>query len=84
MLLSIIIILNLLSLFLLSLDKRYAIYNQRRIPEKYFYLLALAGGCLLGVLTIYTIKHKNRKRSFLFKYYGLSIVSIGMYLGFIL
>jgi len=84
MLLLIVIILNLTSLILLSLDKRYAIYNQRRIPEKYFYLLSLAGGWLLGFLTIYTIKHKNRKRSFLFKYYGFSILSIGMYAGFIL
>ena len=84
MLLSIVIFLNLISLISLSLDKRFAIYNQRRIPEKYFYLLALSGGWLLGVLTIYTIKHKNRKKSFLFKYYGLSILSIGMYLVLIL
>tara|TARA_B110000116_G_C16761551_1_gene548691 strand:+ start:922 stop:1176 length:255 start_codon:yes stop_codon:yes gene_type:complete len=84
MLLSLVIFLNLISLISLSLDKRFAIYNQRRIPEKYLYLLALAGGWLLGVLTIYMIKHKNRKRSFLFKYYGLSILSIGMYLVLIL
>ena len=77
MLLSIVIILNLISLILLSLDKRYAIYNRRRIPEKYFYLLALSGGWLIGVLTIYTIKHKNRKRSFLFKYYGDNFSKFG-------
>ncbi|MBN19203.1 MAG: cold-shock protein [Chloroflexi bacterium] len=67
---------NLLSLVFLFIDKRFALKGYRRVPEKYFFSLALIGGWIFGLLTINAIRHKNRKREFLVKYYSCLFASV--------
>ena len=74
---------NLLSVIFLFIDKRFALKGYSRIPEKYFLTLALMGGWIFGLLTINTIRHKNRKKEFLFKYYACLILSIIIFISLI-
>ena len=73
---------NIFSVIFLFLDKRFALNGYRRIPEKYFFTLALMGGWILGLLIINIIRHKNKKKEFLIKYYGCLILSIIIFIIF--
>ncbi len=55
---------NAAGFFLMGADKRRAARGQWRVPERGFFLLALAGGaagCLLGMAVF---RHKTRHRKF--------------------
>ena len=67
---------NLFSVIFLIIDKRFALKGYSRIPEKYLFTLALMGGWVFGLLIIKSIRHKNRKKEFLVKYYFCLILSI--------
>lgn len=55
-----------LTLFLVyGIDKSQAIANGRRIPEKVFHYLALAGGFPGGLIGRPLFHHKTRKPAFL-------------------
>jgi uncharacterized membrane protein YsdA (DUF1294 family) len=49
-----------------GLDKAQAVANGRRIPEKVFHLIALAGGFPGGLIGRPFFHHKTRKPVFLF------------------
>jgi len=70
------LILNLLSFFIVILDKKFAEKNLRRIPENYFFVTAILGGWPMGSLTMKTIRHKTVKRSFQVKYFLSSLLNI--------
>ncbi len=72
------IVINIISFFLFFIDKRKAIKGSERIPEKNFFYLSLAGGWILGILSIYLFRHKNRKLSFMSKYILATIPSIAL------
>lgn len=58
------IIINLLGFFLMFIDKKRAINNNYRIPEKNLLLVCLIGGSL-GILTgMYTFRHKTKHNKF--------------------
>ena len=74
---------NLFSVIFLIIDKRFALKGYSRIPEKYFFTLALMGGWIFGLLTINIIRHKNLKKEFLVKYYGCLILSIIIFISLV-
>ena len=65
---------NILSFILTVVDKELAKKNKQRIPENYFFIIAILGGWPLGILTMKIVRHKTLKRSFQVKYF-LSICS---------
>ncbi|NMB48518.1 DUF1294 domain-containing protein [Candidatus Kuenenbacteria bacterium] len=56
---------NLLTFLIFVWDKQRAIYNQRRVPEKILWLMALAGGSIGAIVAMELAKHKRRKASFI-------------------
>ena len=60
---------NFITTFIVIVDKFNAKKNRRRIPENYFYILAILGGWLVGILTMKIMRHKTVKRSFQIKYF---------------
>ena len=53
-------ILNVISFFLMALDKRLACRRRRRIPEKVLFLSALLFGALGGTAGMWIFRHKTR------------------------
>ncbi|MDD4991681.1 MAG: DUF1294 domain-containing protein [Paludibacter sp.] len=58
------VIINLLSGLVFSIDKNAARKSRRRIPERTLHLLEALGGVFATVLLMYTLRHKNRKLSY--------------------
>lgn len=56
---------NLVSLYLMRSDKRKAIKNKRRVPEKTLFLWAIAGGSIGSILGMKRYRHKTRHLSFI-------------------
>jgi uncharacterized membrane protein YsdA (DUF1294 family) len=54
-------------------DKKNSIKNHKRIPEKTLHLLELAGGVFAILILIYSIRHKNQKKSYFFWTYMILI-----------
>jgi uncharacterized membrane protein YsdA (DUF1294 family) len=52
----------------MSVDKRNAIKNRRRVPEKNLYLLAILGGGTGGLFAMVLKHHKNRHLDFILVY----------------
>lgn len=63
-LLGILLGINLLAFTLFGIDKLFAILHWRRIRERTLIGIALAGGCLGGLLGMYLFRHKTKKTSF--------------------
>ena len=55
---------NLLAFIVFAADKRRALHNEWRIPEKTLLLLALAGGSAGAYLSMRLFRHKTRKPVF--------------------
>lgn len=58
------VFINLLAFALMGQDKRRAIRNVWRIPERTLFLCALLGGSLGSILGIQCFRHKTKHRSF--------------------
>ena len=77
-------VINLVSGMMFIADKRAAIKNHRRIPERTLHVLEMLGGVFVNLILMYSIHHKNRK----FRYYGVTWVVmmgwivIGIYINF--
>jgi uncharacterized membrane protein YsdA (DUF1294 family) len=55
---------NLLLFALMGVDKARARKGARRIPEATLFLLAMLGGSLGGICSMYAFRHKTLHRSF--------------------
>ncbi len=65
-------------------DKRKAVQNERRVPEKHFFKLAALGGSLGILLGMKIWRHKTHKWSFkrpvfLIVFLQISLLLIGLY-----
>lgn len=56
---------SLISGIIFYTDKKNAIKNRNRIPEKTLHLLEIAGGVFIILVLSYTIRHKNQKKSYI-------------------
>ncbi|MBP9828041.1 DUF1294 domain-containing protein [Patescibacteria group bacterium] len=63
-LLGILLGINLFAFALFGADKLFAVLHWRRIRERTLIGVALAGGCLGGLLGMYLFRHKTKKTSF--------------------
>lgn len=68
---------NLLTFFCYWLDKRAAIAGRRRVPESSLLAMGFAGGTFAAFFAQRRLRHKNRKASFQFKFWALTLVQIG-------
>lgn len=59
------VLINLIIYGTMAFDKRAAISHKRRIPEKNFYLMAVLGGGLGGLLAMIFKRHKTRHMDFI-------------------
>lgn len=59
------LIINFVTGILFAYDKQAAKKNRRRIPELTLHFFELAGGVFVNVVLMYTLRHKNRKFSYL-------------------
>lgn len=62
------LLINLILYFTMVLDKRRAIKDGWRIPEKNLYLLAVLGGGVGGLLAMVFKHHKNKHLDFILTY----------------
>lgn len=58
------IIINLIAFFIWGVDKRRAIQQQWRIPEKWLFFFAFIGGALGSLTGLVLFRHKIRKPAF--------------------
>ena len=56
---------SLVSCIVTASDKRRAVKNKRRIPEKTLFLLAAAGGSAAMYITMNIIRHKTKHKRFM-------------------
>ncbi|HOZ36505.1 MAG TPA: DUF1294 domain-containing protein [bacterium] len=60
---------NIVTFIVFIVDKQRAIYNQRRVPERILWLMALIGGSLGAIAGMEIAKHKRKKISFVLVLY---------------
>lgn len=65
---------NLLAFAIMVLDKRAAINNYWRVPEKTLWALALTGGSLGLLIASKIVRHKTKKKIFVM---GLPLILFG-------
>lgn len=76
--LMIIAFLNAWAFFFFAWDKLAARWKRRRIPEGAMLLLTFIGGGIGAVLAMVVVRHKTRKRSFLWKFYLCFLFGIAL------
>jgi uncharacterized membrane protein YsdA (DUF1294 family) len=70
------LLLNLITYLTMAFDKRAAINHKRRVPEKNFYLMAVLGGGLGGLLGQIFKHHKTRHLDFILVFTITAILHI--------
>lgn len=69
--------LSLADFLLMGLDKRRARRGEWRVPEKWFFLLALLGGAPGAILGMYAFRHKTRHWYFKFGLPAILLLQAG-------
>lgn len=69
--------LSLADFLLMGLDKRRARRGEWRVPEKWFFLLALLGGAPGAILGMYAFRHKTRHWYFKFGLPAILLLQVG-------
>lgn len=62
------LLINLIMYIVMCVDKKHAIQNKRRVPEKNLYLISVLGGGTGGLIAMVTKHHKNRHIDFIMVY----------------
>ena len=65
-------------------DKRQAVRNAQRVPEKTLHLLAVFGGWPGALLAQYVFRHKNRKASFQIVFWLIGMAQAGMLIAWLM
>lgn len=68
------LLINTGSLVLMGFDKLSAKTGSERVPEMWFFLIALAGGFVGLVLGMFAFRHKSRKTSFQLKIVAAAVL----------
>lgn len=71
-----IVLINLITFFVMWLDKRKAKKGRWRIPENTLLLLVLLGGGIGGIAGMYTFHHKTQKLKFVIGFPAILISEI--------
>ena len=75
---------NIITFFVMWLDKRKAKMGKWRIPENTLLLLVLLGGGIGGIAGMYTFRHKTQKMKFVIGFPVILICEIILILKIIL
>lgn len=67
------IIINIIGFYLMYIDKKKAIKNAYRIPEKNLFLICIIGGSLGTMIGMYKFHHKTKHSKFV---YGVPLILI--------
>lgn len=78
------IIINILTFLMFGIDKRKAIKNKWRIPEKTLLLMALIGGSIGGGVGMQCFHHKTKKKIFSIGIPLMLVIHIGIIVYFLL
>lgn len=69
-------VLNLIMYLMMAFDKNAAIKKKRRVPEKNFYLMAVLGAGVGGLLGIAFKRHKSKHLDFILVFTVTAILHI--------
>ena len=70
------IIINIIGLFSMLIDKRRAIKNKWRIPEKTLFLIAILGGSIGSNIGMRLFRHKTKHWYFVFGMPAILIIQL--------
>lgn len=70
------VIINIIGLFSMLIDKRRAIKNKWRIPEKTLFLIAVIGGSVGSIAGMRLFRHKTKHWYFVYGMPAILIVQI--------
>ena len=70
---------NVVTFFAFMLDKLYAKWDRRRIPESVLLLMGLCGGATGGYIAMRLFHHKTRKPLFFILMPLMMVAEIGLY-----
>ena len=70
------IIINIIGLFSMLIDKRRAINNKWRIPEKTLFLIAILGGSIGSNIGMRLFRHKTKHWYFVFGMPAILIIQL--------
>ncbi|HOZ54661.1 MAG TPA: DUF1294 domain-containing protein [Clostridia bacterium] len=73
-----IIIINLFTFLLMAIDKNRSIKNQWRIKESTLFFSVLLGGGIGGILGIYFLRHKTKKKYFTIGFPIILIIELSL------
>ena len=76
------LLLNAIAFAVAGYDKRRAVNNKFRIPEKTLFTIAFIGGSVGLLLAMLIFRHKISKTSFLLKFSVIIIVQLALLFGF--
>lgn len=71
-------IISLISYFLCIYDKRAAIKQKSRIPEKTLFLFSFLGGSIAMLITMKIIRHKTLHKRFMIGFPLIILLQIGL------
>ena len=69
-------IINFIGFVIIGYDKKMAVANKYRIPEKTLLLFVFLGGIIGSGLAMLYFRHKTSKTSYLWKFFGIVVVQI--------
>lgn len=69
---------NALAFFVFVWDKWMSKWKKRRVPESTLLILTLLGGEVGAICAMLLVRHKTRKRSFLWKFWLSFLGGIGL------
>ena len=69
-------IINSIGFIVIGYDKKMAITNRYRIPEKTLLLIVFLGGIIGSGLAMLFFRHKTSKASYLLKFFGIIVLQI--------
>lgn len=70
------IIINLIAYGAMGIDKRRAVKNKRRIPEKTLFMFVLLGGGIGGTAAMYVFRHKTKHWYFVIGFPFIALVEL--------
>ncbi|KFE98076.1 hypothetical protein IX39_16915 [Chryseobacterium formosense] len=76
------LIINLITFIIFSLDKWKATKHKRRISEFNLLILTFFGGTAGAISAMLIFRHKISKRSFLWKFFGIILLQILIVVGY--
>jgi uncharacterized membrane protein YsdA (DUF1294 family)/cold shock CspA family protein len=74
------LVMSAFTFLLYSWDKRAAIAGTNRTPERTLHLAALLGGWPGAVLAQQSLRHKNRKESFQFRFWLAALANVAVFI----